>query len=249
MFSLWQQAWWLDTLHAMYCNLHQLQATVATPWPPACLLHTMHAIHWANLKDVAVSDTFCVYELPLVAFRFLTLLLWWPLCLQAPTLNQLGTCPTSCHVMCNGWRHRVSSVMLLFETWWWARCDLPHVIGCMLCYLAFMSFLMLHLRHVLCHFSIMHWSICGHHWNIMNNSSKSFSFILWHHFWWHSSEAMSAPDVPDPRGTLAAAQSLRSSLRERFSTNLSNLNIKNTCSLVISGCSPDLSADECLWWI
>lgn len=84
---------------------------------------------------------------------------------------------------------------------------------------------------------------------ITANMSKSFSFILWHHFWWHSSEAMSAPDVPDPRGTLAAAQSLRSSLRERFSTNLSNLNIKNTCSLVISGCSPDLSADECLWWI
>lgn len=137
----------------------------------ACYI-PLHAIHWANLKDVAVSDTFCVYELPLVAFRFLTLLLWWPLCLQAPTLNQLGTCPTWCHVMCNGWRHHVCSVMLLFETWWWARCDLPHVIGCMLCYLAFMSFLMLHLRHVLCHFSIMHCSICGHHCNIMNNSSK-----------------------------------------------------------------------------
>jgi hypothetical protein len=84
---------------------------------------------------------------------------------------------------------------------------------------------------------------------ITANMSKSFSFILWHHFWWHSSEAMSAPDVPDPRGSLAAAESLRSTLRERFSTNLSNLNIKNTCSLVISGRSPDLSADECLWWV
>ena len=92
-------------------------------------------------------------------------------------------------------------------------------------------------------------SWCESATRITANMSKSFSFILWHHFWWHSSEAMSAPGVPHPRGSLATAESLRSTLRERFSTNLSSLNIKNTCSLVISGSSPDLSVDECLWWI
>ena len=76
----------------------------------------------------------------------------------------------------------------------------------------------------------------------------TFSLILWHKFWQHSSEAMSAPGVPDPRGSLAASASLRDTLRERFSTCLSNLHIRNACSVVITGSSPDLSADECLWY-
>ena len=66
-------------------------------------------------------------------------------------------------------------VMLLFKTWWWAKCDLPHVVGCMWCYLAFMSFWKSHIRHILCHFSIVQCSICVHQDKIMKNSSKHVS--------------------------------------------------------------------------